>query len=225
MSSKDKSFSIFANTVKDDNELTFSCRILFAELASLSMKEGYCFAGNSYFANKFEVSISSVSKWIHQLEKKNYIFIEYMRNGRQIKNRKIYINTDLCDGYSYLKKIDNPSKLTHIKLPELEATLPADAKDNNNFSKNKTMQKRYGTYGIRGNVFLTDEEFSDIIAEMGFKNAKKYINSLSYYISSTNRKYKSHSDTVISWYRKENPDKRKDEELIVVVEGNELVYE
>ncbi len=97
MTSNKKTYSIFADVVRYDNELPFSCRIIFAEIAALSKQKGFCFANNSYFADKFDVSISSVSKWIHMLESKEYVYVEYIRRGSHVKCRKIYLNTSLCD--------------------------------------------------------------------------------------------------------------------------------
>lgn len=202
MSTNSKTYSIFADVVRHDNTLPFSCRILFAEIAALSKQKGYCFANNSYFSDKFEVSISSVSKWIHMLESKNYVYIEYIRRGSHIKCRKIYLNTNLCDGYKYLKKKQG----LHSNEDELEAiqcdlTHPADCQDKNNYSNNK-QEIRIGEYGNLKNVYLTEDEYQKILNRCGYREGMILINDLSYHLGSTGRKYKSHYNTIISWYRR-----------------------
>ena len=197
-----KTYSIFADEVRYDNELPFSCRVVFAEIAALAKQNGYCFANNSYFAKKFNVSISSVSKWLHMLEKRNYVYIEYIRRGSHVKCRKIYLNTDLCDGYKYLRKSDNiPSSVDNSETLLEESTIPADKKDKNTTSKNKK-PVRIGEYGNLKNVYLSEDEYKKIIQRCGYQEAMILINDLSYHLGSTGRRYKSHYHTIISWYRR-----------------------
>lgn len=201
-----KTYSIFADAVRLDNDLPFSCRILFSEIAALSKLHGYCFASNSYFAERFNVSISSVSKWIHMLEKKEYVLIEYIRRGCHVQCRKIYLNLNLCDGYKYLKN-KHPSNCSSHESNLLEVPLPTEAKDNNILSKNK--DKRIGTYGNLHNVYLTEFEYKQLQEKCGMKEVHILINDLSYHIGSTGKKYKSHYNTIISWYRKKASKKVK----------------
>ena len=60
-------------------------------ISSLSVKEGYCYASNQYFAEKFKTSSVTVSKWISQLKKYGYIETEDEKFGAVVTNRKIRI--------------------------------------------------------------------------------------------------------------------------------------
>ncbi len=209
MAFKRKTYAIFADEVRYDNDLPFSCRVIFAEIASLAKQQGYCYANNYYFAEKFAVSISSVSKWIHMLEQKQYIYVEYIRRGSHVKCRKIYLNVDLCDGYKYLKKkVINPSNECDIEISISDQTHRAEAKDKNIYSKNKS-DVRFGVYGNLKNVYLNEDEYQQIIHKCGYKEAMILINDLSYHLGSTGRKYKSHYNTIISWYRRKASEKVK----------------
>lgn len=66
-------------------------RIMYAEITALSNKNGYCSAGNSYFADLYEVAPETVSRWISKLNQSGYIQLEtewnetYQREERRIK--------------------------------------------------------------------------------------------------------------------------------------------
>jgi hypothetical protein len=58
-------------------------------LTALSNDKGFCFASNEYFSNLYDVSKTSISKWISNLEKNGFIKIKmiYERGTKQIKQR------------------------------------------------------------------------------------------------------------------------------------------
>jgi hypothetical protein len=68
-------------------------KLMYGELTALSNDKGFCFASNEYFSNLYDVSKTSISKWISNLEKNGFIKIKmiYERGTKQIKQRRIYI--------------------------------------------------------------------------------------------------------------------------------------
>lgn len=74
--------------VRKENRLSFGARILFEEIFNLTQYKGYCWASNRYFANTFGVSISTIKKYLDELEKIGLIV------RRQIlgEERHIYLN-------------------------------------------------------------------------------------------------------------------------------------
>lgn len=60
-------------------------------ISSLSAKEGYCYASNQYFAEKFKTSSVNISRWITELKKYGYIETEDEKFGAVVTNRKIRI--------------------------------------------------------------------------------------------------------------------------------------
>lgn len=85
-------YSIIPASVRYDNRLKPAEKLLYGELTSLSNKEGFCFAQNKYFADLYEVSIGTVSKWLSHMQKLGYIAIEIIRNNKkEIIARHIYI--------------------------------------------------------------------------------------------------------------------------------------
>lgn len=84
--------------------------------------------------------------------------------------------------------------------------------------KEKPARHRYGEYK---NVLLSDEEIGKLKAEI--PNYQRYIESLSSYMMSTGKTYKSHLATIRNWARKDGvkPSKPETEEERIRREQNE----
>tara|TARA_R100000781_G_scaffold11049_1_gene10231 strand:- start:999 stop:1589 length:591 start_codon:yes stop_codon:yes gene_type:complete len=69
-----------------------NAKLLYGEITALSGKLGYCYATNNYFAKLYGVSKNTVSRWISDLNKLEFINIEVERNeNKQVIKRKIGI--------------------------------------------------------------------------------------------------------------------------------------
>ncbi|EIE3865912.1 helix-turn-helix domain-containing protein [Staphylococcus pseudintermedius] len=88
-------YSIITANVRYDNRLTDSEKLLFTEITSLSNKYGYCTASNGYFAKLYEVTKVTVSRRIANLKECGYLQVEIIREGNEIKQRKIYPLTEM----------------------------------------------------------------------------------------------------------------------------------
>lgn len=88
-------YSIITANVRYDNRLTDSEKLLFAEITSLSNKYGYCTASNGYFAKLYEVTKVTISRRIANLKNSGYLNIEIIREGNEIKQRKLYPLTQM----------------------------------------------------------------------------------------------------------------------------------
>ncbi|HDH6659933.1 TPA: conserved phage C-terminal domain-containing protein [Staphylococcus aureus] len=88
-------YSIITANVRYDNRLTDSEKLLFAEITSLSNKYGYCTASNGYFAKLYEVTKVTVSRRIANLKECGCLYVEIIRNGNEIKQRKLYPLTEM----------------------------------------------------------------------------------------------------------------------------------
>lgn len=78
-------WSIIPAEVKYDEDLSPMAKLLFGEIASLCNERGYCWASNKYFAELYKSSKDSVSRWISELVKKEYVETEINAGGdRQI---------------------------------------------------------------------------------------------------------------------------------------------
>lgn len=102
MKDKPNYYAVIPANVRYDKELRANEKLLFGEISALTDSKGECFASNNYFASLYEVVPSAISRWIKDLEKKKYIEIEYIREDKEIKQRKIkIIGIHKCEqGYS-----------------------------------------------------------------------------------------------------------------------------
>jgi lipoprotein-anchoring transpeptidase ErfK/SrfK len=65
-------------------------KLIFSEITAMANKWGYCNASNGYFAGVWECDPSVISRHIASLEKIGAVRCEYVRDGKLIKERKIY---------------------------------------------------------------------------------------------------------------------------------------
>lgn len=85
-------YVIIPATVRYDNNLKSTEKLLYGEITTLANKNGYCYAQNKYFADLYNVTAVSVSRWISHLQELGYIKTEVIRNeNKEIVSRNIYI--------------------------------------------------------------------------------------------------------------------------------------
>ena len=85
-------YAIIPAYIRYNKELKFGERLMYGEITALSNKEGYCYAKNKYFADLYDVSQSTISRWISHLAELNSIKVEVIRNEKkEIIERRIYL--------------------------------------------------------------------------------------------------------------------------------------
>ncbi|MBS3408756.1 conserved phage C-terminal domain-containing protein [Staphylococcus aureus] len=149
-------YSIITANVRYDNRLTDSEKLLFAEITSLSNKYGYCTASNGYFAKLYEVTKVTVSRRIANLKECGYLHVEIIRNGNEIKQRKLYPLTEMIRP---INTNDNTPIITNVK--------------ENNTSINNTSNNNINRIDIlSGNP--TRIPYKEIIDYLNEKTGKKF---------------------------------------------------
>ncbi|GAB6390813.1 MAG: helix-turn-helix domain-containing protein [Treponematales bacterium] len=90
MNNEPSYYAVIPASVRYDKNLPMGARLLYGEITALCRKEGYCWAGNGYFAELYDVSERTVSNWIACLSER-YITIrfEYRSGSREIARRLI----------------------------------------------------------------------------------------------------------------------------------------
>ena len=117
---KSNYYAIIPATVRYSKELKANEKLLYGEITSLSNKNGYCYAQNRYFANLYNVSIETVSRWLSHLQKLGFIQVIVQRNeNKEVIARYIYI-VDL----PYCQKNQYPS------LQKCQEGIDENVKDN-----------------------------------------------------------------------------------------------
>jgi hypothetical protein len=59
--------------IRYNKELIPMAMLIYGEIVALSNKEGFCWAGNKYFSDLYDVSIATVSLWINSLIKQEFV--------------------------------------------------------------------------------------------------------------------------------------------------------
>lgn len=67
-------------------------KIILVEIDSLETQDKGCYASNKYFSDFFKLSTQRVSQIIQTLNEKGYIKIDYIKDGKAIKERQIRIS-------------------------------------------------------------------------------------------------------------------------------------
>ncbi|MEZ7716383.1 helix-turn-helix domain-containing protein [Leptotrichia wadei] len=135
-------YGILPANVRYDKELKPMEKILFTEISSLTSKEGYCYAKNSYFAELYDVHKNTVGNWINNLVKKGYLksVIIYEKGTKNIQERRLYITTPTNEktDTSINKKIDTCQSKNLEGINEKIDTPINEKIEDNNTSINNT---------------------------------------------------------------------------------------
>ena len=73
-------YAVLPATILFNEKLKPNEKLLYAIITALANKEGYCFASNSYLAKLLNVQAHTISNWVSNLYKMNYICVELIRN-------------------------------------------------------------------------------------------------------------------------------------------------
>ena len=124
MEDKKSYFAVIPANVRYDKRLKLLSRLLYGEITALCNQEGYCWATNKYFAELYEVSITTISTCINQLKEFGYIDVEiiYKEGTKEILKR-------------YLKIFKDPIQ------KKLNTPIQENLKDNNTFNINSEAQQ------------------------------------------------------------------------------------
>ncbi|MDE6028747.1 MAG: helix-turn-helix domain-containing protein [Clostridiales bacterium] len=109
-------YAVIPANVRYDKTLSLGARILYGELTALSSAQGYCWAGNAYFAELYETSEATVWRWIKSLENRGYIRVDRTRRrDGTYAERKIYIaDPSDNDQIAKMQSGENTTENDHI---------------------------------------------------------------------------------------------------------------
>ncbi|WP_432368730.1 conserved phage C-terminal domain-containing protein [Staphylococcus chromogenes] len=157
-------YSIITANVRYDNRLTDSEKLLFAEITSLSNKYGYCTASNGYFAKLYEVTKVTVSRRIANLKECGYLQVEIIREGNEIKQRKIYPLTEMIRP---INTNDNTPINNSVNTPII-----TNVKENNTSNNTTSINNINRIDTLSGNP--TSYPYSDVIDYLNKQTGKQY---------------------------------------------------
>lgn len=83
-------YTIVPAQLQSDKRLKATEKILYADILTLSNKNGYCHARNAYFANRYGVENRTIQRWIQNLRKFGYLTEQQLKNSNgQFAERRI----------------------------------------------------------------------------------------------------------------------------------------
>lgn len=87
-------YAVIPAEVRYSNKLTANAKLLYGEITALANQEGKCTANNKYFAELYNVSTVSISKWISQLAQEGFLTIQffYKKDSKEIETRVLNIS-------------------------------------------------------------------------------------------------------------------------------------
>lgn len=105
--------------VRFDKNLLPNAKLLYGEIKALCDQQGYCWAGNNHLADLYGVQAKVVSRWISQLCKHGYLYVEICQGNQ----RKIFVTSDLPE------KDSPPPSLVDGGYLIVEGGLPKDREE------------------------------------------------------------------------------------------------
>lgn len=110
-------YAVVPANVRYDPNICANSKLLYGEITALCNEKGYCWASNQYFADLYDVSKITISRWISSLEKSGYIKVEltYKNNTKEVDHRKIWIVEPF-----EIKNINNKNINNNENNPEIK---------------------------------------------------------------------------------------------------------
>lgn len=141
MEDKKSYYAVIPADVRYCKNLKANEKLLYGEITALTNDKGFCYASNSYFANLYDVSKTSVSSWISNLEKNKFIRLEmvYKKDSKEIEQRKIFILPLLKKTLIPIKEnLNTPIKENFKDIYNTNVLYNNNKEKNNKYTKSKT---------------------------------------------------------------------------------------
>lgn len=132
-------YAILPANVRYDNRLKAAEKILYCEITALSDANGYCHAGNGYFADLYGVDDSTIRRWIRSLKNLGYVDVVYCMEGDNQQRR--IVPCGVCPEGGYV--VPAPGKNTRLPWAKIPAP-PGQNCPHNNTSINNTRDNNIG---------------------------------------------------------------------------------
>lgn len=140
--------------------------------------------------------------------KKIFCLNKYLANKFGVSEYQVKYHLKKLKDEGTIKVLNEGTFKREIVLLEYIMLKDDDLTDEIKKKTEDLRQSAFGKFAVKENVYLTDEELLSIKELMGSEYAR-YINDLNTYINDTNRKYKSHYETLKAWWYKNQKAKSK----------------
>lgn len=177
-------YAIIPANVRYDKDLTPNAKLLYGEITALCNERGYCWASNQYFAELYNTSNKSISRWIGSLIEGGYIksSIQYKDGSKEIANRFLSLSSTDKNVPTYGQKCPYPpDKNVHTPMDKNVSDNNTDSNNTSNNTSNKgEKRKRFipptvdevKAYCSERNNGIDPQSFVDYYAARGWNIGK-----------------------------------------------------
>lgn len=123
-------YAIIPAVVRYNKNLKANEKLLYGEISALANKRGYCSASNGYFAELYDTTPETVSRWVANLVKQGCLKSQIIKDGNnQIIERRLY----LCEVRPPIdENINTPMTKTSRGIDEnVKGGIDENVKENN----------------------------------------------------------------------------------------------
>tara|TARA_R110000744_G_scaffold71745_2_gene144625 strand:+ start:673 stop:1326 length:654 start_codon:yes stop_codon:yes gene_type:complete len=156
-------YAILTAQVRYDNRLKPNVKLLYAELTALCNMNQECFASNKYFSDLYNKSKGTISGWISDLVKYQYITVSYTYKGGTKEIDKRYI-TIIGGGHVDLSK------------PLCDKNLKSNTTSNNTTSTNINISNRRNDFVFEVLTYNYDESILNGFIDYWTEQTKSKLN-------------------------------------------------
>lgn len=156
--SKPGYYAVIPADVRYDDQIPANAKLLYGEISALIGQEGFCFAGNDYFASIYGLSERTVRSLIGSLQKAGYVQVELEKDSQtgQVLRRKIWLKVSSADERPVEEIFPTPGK----NLPQggeenFQPTLYTNLSNTNREKENKKEKEKKKS-------FSTETEFDPV---------------------------------------------------------------
>lgn len=130
-------FAVIPADVRYNKQLADGAKLLFGEITALCNEKGYCWASNAYFAELYDKSTDTISRWINQLKAESFLTVEI--NQSEGNTRKIFLTLSASLPRPIRKNADTyPQKSREAIRKNAEHNKDNNTVDNNTTNKEET---------------------------------------------------------------------------------------
>lgn len=176
-------YAIIPAKIRYDKELMANAKLLYGEITALCNDKGICWARNEYFADLYDVSNETISRWISQLNKKKYIKVKmfYKKDSKEIDKRIISINQYPIDENvnTYCQENQSNTLLTKTSIPYIQKNqggIDKNIKENITSINNKKEEERNFQQELKDVIEFYENNIT-LITSFISEDMEKYLKS------------------------------------------------
>lgn len=104
-------YAIIPADVRYDDRIPANAKLLYGEISALTDMNGFCFAGNGYFAQLYGLSERTITSLIKSLKDNGHILVDLKKDDTgKVISRRIWLRVSVADGQPVEEYFYTPRK-------------------------------------------------------------------------------------------------------------------